>query len=183
MPYSKPFVILTITLCMFSCSDSIEKIKTDPLPSDWKTIENKGYTMNYPITWELDKSGEMGTDFLLYSPIESQEDPFKENVKMISQDLSGQNINLDEYVQVYENQIKKELKSSKIEQSVRLNLNGQDIHKIIYTGQQGAFKLKFEQYYCIEKEKAYSITLTCEEGSYNKHKVIGEQILNSLHFN
>ena len=178
----KYLVFFMLYFCLFSCSEDILKIKTDALPSDWKTVDNKAYTMNYPITWELDKSGEMGTDFILYSSIETEKDPFKENVKMSTQDLTGQNISLDEYVEVYEGQIKKALKNSKIEESVLVNINGIDIHKIIYTGQQGAFNLKFEQYYCLENEKAYSITLTCEQTSYEKHKVIGEQILNSLHF-
>ncbi|MBK7681894.1 MAG: hypothetical protein IPJ26_05200 [Bacteroidetes bacterium] len=40
----------------------------------------------------------MGTSFIIFSPLENDEDKFKENVNLLMQDLTGQNIDLDKYV-------------------------------------------------------------------------------------
>jgi hypothetical protein len=40
--------------------------------------------------------------------------------------------------------------------------------------------LKFEQYYWVINEKAFVLTLTCEEDQFKNYKEVGEKILNSF---
>jgi len=73
--------------------------------------------------------------------------------------------------------------NGKLLESKRLSKNGSEFQKVIYTGEEGIYKLKFEQYYLIKNDKAYVITLTCELDQFEAYKTIGEKILNSFQLN
>jgi len=72
----------------------------------WKTLDQQDYSIQYPSTWELNQSKQMSTSFILFSPLESENDPFKENVNLLVQDISKYQIDLNEYTKISEGQIK-----------------------------------------------------------------------------
>jgi hypothetical protein len=37
---------------------------------EWKTLDQPGYTIKYPSTWELNQSGQMATSFIIFAPLE-----------------------------------------------------------------------------------------------------------------
>jgi len=150
------------------------------IPNTWKTINENNYTIQYPDSFGLDKTGQMGTTFILLSKQISQQDMFRENVNLMIQDLTGKKIGLDKYVEISEGQIKTMLQSGKIIESNRIKTGNSEFHKILFTGVQGQNKLKFEQYYWVIKERAYVLTLTCEIDQFDKYKDVGEKILNSF---
>jgi len=149
----------------------------------WKTIHENGYSIQYPGNWDLSKSGQMGMSFIILSKLSSEQDKFKENVNLLIQDLKGQNINLDKFVQISEGQISTLLTNGKLIESSRLNENNSEFHKFIYSADQGIYKLKIEQYFWVKNEKAYILTLSTETDQFEKYKKTGEQILNSFRFN
>ncbi len=181
MKILKFIVIIPILLMHFACVDSSTSKSVSKIPQDWNIFDQKEYSIQYPNTWTLDKSGAMGTSFVLFSPITSKNDAFKENVNLAIQRFPGQEISLQDYTNLSVEQIKKMLTNSKILENKRLVSNDQEFSKIVYTGKQGEFDLKFEQYYWVEKEKAYVLTLTTQENEYTNYKTIGEKILNSFH--
>lgn len=146
----------------------------------WKSLKTENYSIEYPGNWELNQLGQMGTSFILLSKQETPEDQFRENVNLLIQDLSGQNIDLDKYTEISEGQIKTMITNANLLDSKRQNSNGIEFQKVIYTGDQGIFKLKYEQYYWVINKKAYVLTLTCEVDEFEKYKTIGEKILNSF---
>ena len=148
-----------------------------------KTLNENGYSVQYPDSWDLDKSGKMGTSFILFSKPSSSQDQFRENVNLIVQDLSGQSINLDKYVEISEGQIKTMITNGNIISSKRIKSSGVEFQDVIFTGRQGIYDLKFEQYYWISKQKAYVLTLTCEINEFEYYKMTGQKILNSFKLN
>ena len=84
---------------------------------DWNTFKKDSYTIDYPKDWELDESGQMGTSFILFSPLTSQKDQFRENVNLLVQDLTGYNLDLDKYVEISEEQVKTLITDGKIIES------------------------------------------------------------------
>jgi hypothetical protein len=148
--------------------------------TSWKTINDNTYSIQYPDNWELNISETMGTSFILLSQQTSSEDKFRENINLSIQNLEGYNLNLDAYVAISEEQISKMVTNGIIIDSKRLNTNNTEFQKIIFTGKQGLFQLKFVQYYFVKDEKAYVLTFTCEEIQYEKYKIIVEQILESF---
>ena len=107
-------------------------------------------------------------------------DPFRENVNLLIQNLAGYNVTLDQFVDVTKEQIKTMITNSNLVESKRHSENGKTFHKIIYTGDQGVMKFKFQQYYWIQNEKAYILTFTCEAGQFDVYRETGEKIMNSF---
>ena len=120
--------------------------------------------------------------FMVLSPSISDSDKVRENVNLLVQDLPN-DMNLEKYVQVSEKQIQATIPNSNIIESTR-ELSGEfEYHKILYTGDEGEVKFKFEQHYFVKKGKAYILTLTCEQVQFDKYQEVGEKILNSFRLN
>jgi len=148
--------------------------------TDWKTLNNSEFSINYPKNWELNSSGQMGTRFIIFSQLTDKNDQFKENVNLIIQDLTGYDFDLNKYVELSENQIKTMITESNILINKRITKNKKEYQKIIYTGRQGVYDLKFIQYYWLENNKAYVLTFTAEVNEFTKFKKTSENILNSF---
>ena len=147
--------------------------------SDWNTFNQSSYLISYPTTWTLSQDGQEETEFTILSPIESDNDIFRENINLVIQDLSGQKINLDKYVKISESQIKASTNSTLIE-SKRMKNDSGEYHKVITSADHKAYQLKFEQYYWVVKNKAYVLTFTSEQDKFDDFKETGEKILNSF---
>jgi hypothetical protein len=156
-----------------------EEIKTE-IPENWKTLSESDYSIQYPDTFDLDKSGQMGMSFILLSKQTSQQDLFRENVNLLIQDLSGQNIDLDKYVEISEGQIKTMITDGNLIESKRMSDNNKELQRVIYTGKQGQYDLKWQQFYWVENKKAYVLTLTCEINQYDNYVSVGEKIMKTF---
>ena len=148
----------------------------------WKELNFEGFSIDYPENWDVNMKGEMGTKFILFSPLENNQDDFKENINLVVQDLTGYDIDLNGFVEISEQQVSTYVTEGKILESNRLSKENIAYHKMIYTGKQGVYKLKFEQYFWVIESKAYILTFTSEESNYQKYKMIAETILNSFSF-
>lgn len=172
-------LILSLTACGQSEQKKVQKV----IENNWKTITENGYSIQYPETWDLDKSGQMGMSFILLSKKSSPQDKFRENINLMIQDLKGMNIDLNKYNEISEGQIKTMITNSNLLESKRVKANDNEFQKVIYSGDEGIYKLKFEQYYWVKNGKAYVLTLTCELDQFDAYKTTGEKILNSFNFN
>jgi hypothetical protein len=171
------FLLLTNTV--YGQTTTKQNVEEKKL-SDWITFDQPAYSIQYPSKWELNNSGEMGTSCVLFSPLESVTDQFKENVNLLIQDLSGYNIDINKYTEISVGQIKTMITNATLLESKRVKKNTGEYHKLIYTGDQGSFHLKFEQYYFVIKDKAYVLTLTSEIDKFDQYAEVGEEILNSF---
>lgn len=154
--------------------------KTD-VSKTWKLHDESDYSVKYPNSYELDKSGQIGTKFILFSKPTSPQDMFRENVNLMIQDLTAQNVDLDMYVKISEEQIKAMLTESKMIESKRLtDHKNKQFQRLIYIGKQGQLMLKWHQYYWVENKKAYVLTLTCEANQYDKYVSEGENIMKTF---
>ena len=169
-------VLMNLTACGQTQENKTQKVVLD----GWKSLTENNYSINYPDNWRLDKSGQMGTSFILFSPFSSEQDQFSENINLLIFDLTGQNIDLNKYVEISESKIATIITDGKIIQSKRMTNGSLNYQKVIYTGKEGVFNFKFEQYYWIENDKAYVLTLTCEEDQFDIYETQGEMILNSF---
>jgi hypothetical protein len=151
--------------------------ETAEIPENWKLLDESDYSIQYPDTFDIDKSGQMGLSFVLLSKQTSQQDLFRENVNLVIQDLTGQSIDLDKYVAISEGQIKSMITDGNLLESKRLTDKNNEFQRVIYTGKQGQFDLKWEQYYWVKNKKAFVLTLTCEMNQYDEYVSVGDQIM------
>jgi hypothetical protein len=147
--------------------------------NETKTLSTAKFSISYPATWELNESGQMGTTLILLSPRESPSDKFSDNVNLIVQDLTGYNLDLDGYTKISEEQIKTLITNSKVMENKKIAAPVEH-QKLVYTGDQGAFKLKFEQYYFVVGNSAYVLTFTAEQSNFDQLQTLGEAVLNSF---
>jgi len=138
----------------------------------------KEYTIKYPKDWTFDASGQMNTTFVLFSKLE-QQDPFRENVNLIIQDLTGMNLDLKGYTELSMNQIKG-IKDNKVIESKELKKDGVAYQQVVWKGFMSGKKLKFKQLYFIKNNKVFLVTLTCTEKSFDDYVEMGTAILNSF---
>jgi len=146
----------------------------------WKTLDDKGYSIQYPDSWELRQDGTAGTKFILLSKLANAQDQFRENVNLIVQSLTGQNLDLDKYTEISEQQIKQFIQNCNIKESTRVKTKKHPYQKEVYTGDQGIYKLIFEQYYWVIDNTAYVLTFTSEQTAYDEYKSTGQKIMNSF---
>jgi hypothetical protein len=163
-----------------SCSQPTDKGSQATIQNGWKLVDHSEYSIQHPENWDFDNSGQMGTSFFVFSKQNSPQDQFKENVNLLIQDLTGNTITMDQYVAISEEQVKTMITNGNLLESKRVRSGSSEFHKMVYTGDQGIFKLKFEQYYWIRNSKAYVLTLTCEMAQFDNYKETGEKILNSF---
>jgi hypothetical protein len=146
---------------------------------EWETISEDSFTLQHPKTWELDKSGAYNTNLMLFTELSSEADKFRDNINVMTQDLSKFDIDLSKFVNISEGQISSMMKDGKIISSERIKGENEH-HVLIFSGTQDVYSLKFEQHYYVIGKKAYVLTLTCEVDAFDNYKKIGEQILNSF---
>ena len=170
------FLILFFTKSIFFFAQS----GTKDVLTDWNSIVDSSFSISYPKTWTLDRSGENGTSFYLFSPFLSSNDVFQENVNFIIQDVKGYGITLDEYTQFSIDDIGKSIQNSRILENIRKNAHGLSYHKMVYTGEINGFNLTFMQYYWVENEKVYLLTFTAEPDQFSKYLPVADMILNSF---
>jgi hypothetical protein len=175
--------LIFLFFSLISFGQTTQKNTVQATKTSWKVLKETKYSIQYPDNWELNKSGQMGSNFVVFSKLTSPQDKFRENINLIIQNLQGQKINLNKYVEISEGQIKTMITNGNLIESKRLNQNGHEFQKVIYTGDQGIYKLKFEQYYWVLNGQAYVLTLTCEKNQFNTYKLTGEKILNSFRLN
>lgn len=146
----------------------------------WQTLKTKQYSIKYPADWTADKTGQLGATFFLFSPADSESDAFRENINLLEQDISAYNIDLNGFTTLSESQIKTMVKNSNLIESQRVKTKSNEFHKLIYSGEQSDMLLTFEQHYWVKNKKAYILTFTCSQESFERFKKTGEEIMASF---
>jgi hypothetical protein len=177
-------ILPILVLSLISCGEATGKKTTveETLQADknQNTFSQANYSVRYPASWELDQTGKMGTNFILFAPVESAQNDFRENINLIIQELSGKGIDLNKFASISENQVKTMVTHANLIESKRIINDTNEYHKIIYTGDDGTFHLQYEQYYWLINEKAYILTFTAEQNKFAALKDTAESILNSF---
>ena len=141
-----------------------------PELSGYDIYENSTYgvRISYPADWEKTENF-MGTPVVFLAPKECAEDRFQENLNIMTMDMSGQEATLQEYTAASEEQIKQVVTDAQITESADTTLAGSPAHRIVFSGTQGAYKLKWMQVWTIKNKKAYGITYTAEADKYDAY--------------
>ncbi|MCH2193770.1 hypothetical protein [Kordia sp.] len=105
---------------------------------------------------------------------------FTENINVLILDLAGYNLDLDKYTKTSEQQIKTMIEGAKIIESKRITNGPIPYHRVVYTGEQNDYKLKFAQHYYVINDKAKVLTLTCEQNQYDKYIDIAMKVFKSF---
>jgi hypothetical protein len=94
--------------------------------------------------------------------------------------MSGSEYNLETYIAMSLKQIEGLASGFQLYKSIGLDINGMSGHVFEYSAIQGKFELHFLQYIVFEEEKAYVLTFTAEDKTFEKYRAAAERTLNSF---
>lgn len=173
------FKILTLLL---SLSSLLGMSQND----DWKTFEKDNFSIQYPTNWTYsDQKPQPNIQFVLMAEEASQtEDLFRENINLNTEDLNGQEVELDEYIDVAFKLVQKQFPDAKMVSNKDISLNGMEAkatEAIIDFG-NGAV-LKFKQYVMLYAGSAYILTFSSSTAEYDKYVEEATTILDTFKIN
>jgi len=169
MKYKKHYFTIILVLFTSLCFSQ----------NKFETYETEVFKIQYPMNWSLQTSNDFGASFAISSPLLNGEDKFSENVNLIVQDLKGQNVSFDQYVNISKSQLKSLPKSEFLE-SKRFRKENLEYQSIIFKAFLQERKLKIQQIYIIKNNFAYVLTFTALEKDYDLYKNISDKVLNSF---
>jgi hypothetical protein len=179
----KTHKLILITIVLFAANlcpiHSFAQNKTTP---PHKIYKNEIYNISYPESWRVDDSKSNGVDLFLFSPL-TDGDNFTENVNVLIQDLKGMEMDLEKYKKISENQFAGVLPNSEILESVIIGTMENKYLKLSFKYRQSQFDIKGTSICYILNEKAYMITFTALDTTYDLYKSVGEKIQMSFAFN
>ncbi len=173
---------LPVTLLLFAgMANGLNVFAQDSVDmSDWQMLDDGEYTIQYPPDWELNQTGISGTNFVLFAPLESEIDSFRENVGLLIQDLSEYDLNLDQYTDLSEHQLNTMFPNSKLLESERRSDVLGEFHRLRYLGDSDVYHLMFIQHYWVRNKLAYVLTFTGEQSNFEDYNKTCEKIINSF---
>jgi len=141
--------------------------------------EEYSFKLSYPKEWTKYDDA-MGTLVAFVAPKDGENDPFSENINVVVQDLSSQTVTLDQYVQASEEEIKQYISNADIISSKKTKLGENNAYKLVFSGEQGIYRIKWMQIYVVKNNFAYVFTFTAEDSQYDKYISQVEEIMNSI---
>jgi len=142
--------------------------------------QTEKFSITFPSDWTLDQSRTMNTEFILFSPLNTPVDVFRENVNLLMTDMSGYNMTMDDIVKLSEEQIKSLITDAEVLQSVRRQKDGMEYHFFEYTGKQGTYNLRFLQHFYMQDGIGYVLTFSAEMKTFEEYVKTGNSILDSF---
>jgi hypothetical protein len=150
---------------------------------NWKTYNDSLCTLSYPENWVVNNSLQPLAKLFLFSDLKDEKDNFRENVNLMIQKLPDPSVDLNKFVQVTETEVRDILPNSVMFiNERRRNANGEFQH-MVYSSDQGEYKLQFDQYYWVKNGKVIVLTFTCEQSEYDNYQLTVRRILDSFAFN
>jgi eukaryotic-like serine/threonine-protein kinase len=138
-----------------------------------------GIRIKYPSDWTKNEQV-MGTVAAFLSSQESASDIFQENLNVIVQDLSTQPMTLEEYTELSVGQVEQFITDANILDSSATTLDGNSAHKVVYTGKQGQYNLKWMQIWTVKDNTAYVLSYTAEVNKYSDFLDTAQEMINSF---
>lgn len=185
------FGLGTLLISLIACAPSSESQAdaeqetpnvemTKKVQEGWKVIDEADYALQYPGDWELNQSGAMGTQLVVLAPLASDEDQFRENVNMVTEQLPSSDITLDQYSELSLGQLERGINDFQMLENERVDGSPYPYHRMVFTGSQGIYELKFEQHYRVVADKAYVLTFTGEIAQFDAYADLGHQVMGSF---
>lgn len=176
-----PALFLTFTLPAIAQTDKGPTAKSG---TTWMSFRDSAFQILYPSNWTLDRSGMMGTRFILFSPQESDSDEFKENVNLNITDLGAPDIvNLDLFAKAAQEQITNMITDAEVVRTERIRRGPgefNDYYLVEFTGKQGKLSLHWQQRYWIKGRNAFILTFTAHHMAYERFQEVAESVMGSF---
>lgn len=114
------------------------------------------------------------------SPQSSSSDDFLENLNIVTEDISSQPMTLSEYIDYSIDMEQRYISDYELIESSAFNLSSEPAQRVVFTGKQGIYSLKWMQILFVKNNVVYIITYTAMVDSYSSELETIQQMINSL---
>jgi hypothetical protein len=112
----------------------------------FKGYDNAEYTFQYPETWTLDEKKEGSIQIKLMNPVtEEAVAPGLASINLVKEDLQGQTLTLDQYLDMSLNNLKKQMESVSIATKTEKKVNGRTCKEVVYSFNMEGMEMKLVQ--------------------------------------
>ncbi|PWU03751.1 MAG: hypothetical protein C5B52_02815 [Bacteroidetes bacterium] len=168
--------ILTLSFCL----SIIFGYSQNSTATAMATFSKNHFLVQYPKGWQVDTSGRLGTQVIVLSPLDNDSDKFSANLNVIIQDLKGQNIDLNRYKEITDDQLTQAVSDTTGMISKVIQSGKGSYYRVAYILTNGALKLQINSICYIKDEKAYLLTFSNEYDQLERYKKISQDVLNSF---
>lgn len=140
--------------------------------------EEKSFTVKLPVDWTVDKTRE-DVDLVAVAPPSDEEDLFRENMNVVSTELTGE-ISREEFYRLNQETVERLLTDFDLEDMQEVDIGGKKGQKISYSHRIGPVNLNVIQYLLLDGLKVYVITFTSDSFDYANSKEQFEQIASTF---
>jgi hypothetical protein len=138
------------------------------------------FSMLYPDGWAMSEQVP-GVAVQFFTPLESEVDPFKENVNIVYQDHSVMPMAMDQYTQTAIEQVLAVFKQNvQIIESSPTVLAGRPAHKFLYIGSGSGTEIKILHVWTTANNQAYQFTYAAIPYKFDKYWPQAKKMLNSF---
>lgn len=134
------------------------------------------YSISYPSDWNIDQTGEHGTEFFLFPP----EGIDLAHVNLVIQDLRYLEIDLDGFVALCEAQLPIIFDDPIFSESERITEGSDEYHKMTYSATMMDMDMSFAQHIRIINDSAFILTYSGVDENFSRHLCVAETIMNSF---
>ncbi|WP_308418377.1 protein kinase [Nostoc sp. CENA543] len=140
---------------------------------------NEGIKIKYPQTWERQDLGNILTQELVtfLSPKESDADIFQDKLTVNVGKFAG---TLDESKDLFVKEIKDTVSEANIVSISPATLANKRAYQLVFTGKNGANRVKNLQIWTLQDEQTYMITYTATVDDYDKFLPLAEKMIQSF---
>ncbi|MBI3033878.1 LpqN/LpqT family lipoprotein [Candidatus Woesearchaeota archaeon] len=178
--------ILAVAVLIAGCSQSQinpaqnSNAAQNPGEQGFLTHEDTDYKVkiSYPSSWELASSGQ--SIFAMQSPKERADDSFQENINLVMNDLSGQEMDVDSYAKLATDNLAQSIQGFALEESGSTSLAGMPARRIVFTGNVGGRALKFMQVFTIKDGLSYVLTFSSERDAFAENLGLVQKMVDSF---
>ncbi len=137
------------------------------------------YTMDYPAAWHVRELNKIAS---FYSPLDSPQDKFAENVSVVVEDLSHveEDVQLIDYHRKGMASAKNSLRDFRVLEEAKTDFKGREAIVVLYTmtDRGVAFKIRSLTFF-VDKE-VYVLTYSATQADYDKYFKAAENCIRSI---
>ncbi len=142
------------------------------------TLDQPGYSIQYPAEWQVDQSGMMGTKFILVMPSGNPE--FSPNINLVQQELPTDDVPMDATLEATLEQLENMLGDFKLISQKKFNTPSGPCSELEYTGTFGENAMHWKQRYWLRNKMVHVLTFTALKDDFARVVDSGKSAMDSF---
>jgi len=177
----KRFLLLACTIFLFNTPQAQPAGTT----TNWLTHTDAAYhfSINYPAGWEF-KLPRTKTRFFVTSPIEDNNDQFRENINCIVREIEQKGLTISSAAETIKKNLADQMSDFKMIRSEYINWNNSETLELEYTCTRKSgeynYNIHMLQRMAVINDTLFTLSYTSEDRSYNKYIATIKKIMESL---